>query len=92
MVEFIALYIVCKNIGVIVRARGARAHPYQVRAVILWFVFEFACAFIAAAIGMDGILIYIAAFVGALLSLPLSFSSARAARPRRKTAERSEAR
>ena len=92
MAELIALYIVCKNIGVIARARGVRAHPFQVRAVILWFAFELAFGFMAAAMGMQGILIYLAALAGALLSLRFSFSAVRAAVPKRKRAAAPEAR
>src|SRR5687768_17203847 len=61
MAELIALWIVCKNIGAIARSRGVRAQPFQVKAVVLWFVFEFACAFVAIALGMQGIPLYLAA-------------------------------
>jgi hypothetical protein len=83
--ELVALYIVWKNIGAIARFRGVKALPYQRRAIILWFVFEFACGFVAAAIGMQGILVYLAAVAGAVLSLHFSFKSAREAVPKRRS-------
>ena len=83
MAELIALWIVCKNIGAIARSRGVAAQRFQMRAVILWFVFEIACAFVAAALGMQGILVYLAAFAGALLSLRFSFNAVRVASPKR---------
>ena len=82
MAELIALYIVCKNIGVIARSGGVVAKPYQVRAVLLWILFEFAAAFIAMMIGLDGIFVYLAAFAGALLSVRFAFNGVRAAVPR----------
>jgi hypothetical protein len=82
--EIISLYIVCRNIGMVARSRGVRARPYQVKAVILWILFEFIGAFLAAAVGIRGFGIYLAAFVGAVLSLPVSFNLVRAAIPKRK--------
>ena len=83
MAELVALYLVCRNIGDIARSRGVAARPFQIRAVMLWFVFEFGFAFLAVAAGMEGVLVYLAAFAGALLSLRFSFKSARAASPAR---------
>jgi hypothetical protein len=82
MAELIALYIVWKNIGSIARSRGVKAQPFQVKAVIRWFVFEFVCAFLAGAMGLQGIFIYLAAFAGALLSVRFSFNAVRAAAPK----------
>ena len=92
MAELIALWIVCKNIGAIARSRGVRAQPFQVRAVVLWFVFEFAAALVAIALGMQGIPLYLAAFAGALLSLRFSFNAVRAAAPRRQAPATPQAR
>ena len=83
MAEIIALFIVCRNIGALARSHGLKAGRFQRRAVVLWFTFELVCVLIAAAIGLEGILVYLAAFVGALLSLPVSFNSVRAAAARR---------
>jgi hypothetical protein len=83
MAELIALWIVCRDIGAIARSRGLPAQPFQMRAVILWFTFEMACAFLAAILGFRGILIYLAAFAGALLSLRFSFKAVRVALPKR---------
>lgn len=69
MAEIIALYIVCRKIGDIARSHGVVAQRYQVRAVVLWIVFEFAAAFIAAAANLNGVFLYLAAFAGALLSV-----------------------
>ncbi|HEX3356492.1 MAG TPA: hypothetical protein VHS31_05865 [Tepidisphaeraceae bacterium] len=79
MAELVALWIVCKNIGSIARARGVRAQPFQIRAVILWFVFEIAAILIAACLGFQGILIYLAGFGAALFSLRFSFAAVRSA-------------
>jgi hypothetical protein len=83
MAELVALWIACKNIGAIARSRGVAAQPFQMRAVILWIVFEFACAIVAATLGMQGIFVYLAAFAGALLSLRFSFNAVRAASRKR---------
>ncbi len=85
MVEIFALYVICKNIGVITRARGVMPQRYQVRAIAYWFLFEFTGAFIAVMMGFDGIFGYLAALAGALLSIHFSYSAARAATPRRPT-------
>jgi hypothetical protein len=82
--ELIALYIACKNVGAIARLRGVKAKPFQTRAVILWFVFELVCGFVAASLGLQGVFLYLAAFAGALLSLHFSFRSVRAAAPERR--------
>jgi hypothetical protein len=81
MAELIALYIVCNKVGVIARSCGVVAKPYQVRAVLFWIVFEFAAAFMATAIGLEGIFVYLAAFAGALLSVRFAFNAVRAAVP-----------
>jgi hypothetical protein len=81
MAELIALYIVCNKIGVLARSRGVVAKPYQVRAVLLWIVFEFVAAFLASVIGLEGIFVYLAAFAGALLSVHFAFNVVRAAVP-----------
>ena len=82
MAELIALWIVCKNIGAIACSRGVPAQPFQIRAVILWIVFEVTCALIAAALGMKGVLVYVAALAGALFSLRFSFNAVRVASPK----------
>ena len=91
MAEIIALWIVCKNIGAIARSRGLPAQPFQMRAVLLWFAFELVCAFIAAGLGMQGILLYVAAYGGALFSLTFSFKAVREAVPRLQSPAASEA-
>jgi hypothetical protein len=82
MVELFAIWLACKNIGNIARDRGIRARPFQVRVVLLWFIFEVASLFIARAVGIRGPLVYAAALGGALLSLKFSFTAARNAVPR----------
>ncbi len=81
MVELFAIWLACKNIGKIARERRLRARPFQVRAVIFWLFFEFASGFLASAAGMRGVLLYVAAFCGALLSLKFSFAAVRNAEP-----------
>lgn len=81
MAEIIALFIVCKNIGVMARARGIKARPFQHRAILLWIVFELQFAFVAGLIGFQGIFIYLAGYVGALLSIRLSYNAVRSAGP-----------
>ena len=92
MAEIIALWIVCRNIGAIARSRGLAAQPFQMRAVVLWFTFELACAFVAAGLGMQGILVYVAALGGALFSLRFSFRAVRVASPKRGLSATSEIR
>jgi hypothetical protein len=77
MAELFAIWLACKNVGAIARERGVRARPYQVRTVVLWFVFEFIAMFVAILLGLRGPLMYGAALCGALLSLHFSFSAAR---------------
>jgi hypothetical protein len=81
MAELIALYIICKNIGTIARSRGVKARPFQMKAVMLWLVFEFVGASLAGAMGMQGLFAYLAGFGGALLSLHFSFKAVQAAVP-----------
>ena len=81
MAELIALWIVCKNIGAIARSKGVSAQGYQVRAVLLWFGLEIVGGIFGAVMGFEGILLYLAAFAGALLSLHFSFSFVRNAQP-----------
>src|SRR5690242_5044362 len=91
MAEIIALYIVCRNIGAIARSHGLPAQPFQFRAILLWIAFEFAFALIAGAVGLQGIGGYLAAFVGALISLFISFGSVHRAALRRGDASRPSA-
>ncbi len=79
MAELVALWMVWNKIAAIAHSRGVRARSFQVRAVVLWFAFEFVAGFVAAAIGFEGVLIYVTAFAAALLSLNLSFASVRRA-------------
>lgn len=73
VIEIIALIIVCKNIGAMARAGGVTPRPFQVRAVVLWLVFEFGFMFVAVACGAETGAAYLLAVAGALISLVFSF-------------------
>lgn len=79
MIELIALYIVCKNIGKIARSRRVPAGRYQLIAVALWIAFEFAGAVIGVLLGGEGIGLALPALLAACCSLPLSFMIVRRA-------------
>src|SRR5687768_14092852 len=78
--EIFAIYILCRNIGRIVRPGGKSAMRYQFLAALLWFLFEILAALFAVhALQAQGAAVYLIAFIGALASIPLTFHIARSA-------------
>jgi hypothetical protein len=61
MLEILALFVLCRNIGRMARAKGWRSFRYQLLLVILWLVGEF----VGGLIGGIAIVMY-ANFVGPL--------------------------
>ncbi len=83
MIEIIALYNLCKRIGIAAREKGRRAIGYQLLMILFWFSGEFGAGFtfvllLFLAFGEEGAngylpLVYIAAMLGAGVGAWLAF-------------------
>ena len=86
MIEIFAIYLFCKKIGKVARARGRLAMGYQLLLILLWLVFEFVGLFVGAIFfglterGIDP-LAYIVGIVGAFCGAILALNIAKAAKP-----------
>ena len=81
MVELIALWIICKNIGAQARARKLLPRPFQTRAVVLWFVFEFIGVFVGAMFQLPLVMLMLVGWLFAFASLYFSFAAVQQAKP-----------
>jgi hypothetical protein len=82
MVEIFALYILCRNIGRILRRKGIHPTKHQLLAVFPWIAFEFLAAVLLAASGaaLDASQ-YPVLLLAGIASIPVSFRIARLAEP-----------
>lgn len=79
--EIIFLYILCTDIGRIVRRNGRKALGFQVLLIALWFAGEVAGAVLGTWITGIGVLAYFVALGGAVLGAVIAFRVAKSAAP-----------
>jgi hypothetical protein len=77
MIEIIAIWIFCRDIGKLARSRNLKPRPFQVRAVVLWFVFEFIGIMVGIFFGLPLVLLNVVGLACACVSLHFSFAAVR---------------
>lgn len=82
MLEIIAIVALARRNGKICKEKNINPGWYQFLTVVLWIIFEFAGAFIAAFIGSEGIGLYAMALAGAGLGALLSYLVVNSLKPK----------
>jgi hypothetical protein len=90
MIEIIFLFLLCRDIGKIVRKNGRKAIGFQLALIALWFCGEFLGLIVGIVVTTQidgrfegvGILAYIFAIAGAIVGSIFAFRIAKSTRPK----------